>query len=84
MQDLMEEASTSEAPHHAFLDLGGGRGLVADKLETSKGNTYNVIMGLHLLHKYKAVVDYAERSVTFRVDGRHVKVDLGLHKKPPE
>lgn len=39
-------------------------------------NFVDFVMGDELLYKYKAVLDYAGHSITFRMPGRNVMVDL--------
>lgn len=63
------------APRRVSLVLGDGSCLRA-KLDTMPGDSTDFLMGEQLLYKYNALVDYAGHSLTFRMGGKHVRVNL--------
>lgn len=76
LQKLIKESGSSRAPRRAFLDLGSCKRLSVKKLRTLPGDSYDFVMGEKLLYKYKAIVDYVDHSITFRIGGRRIMVDL--------
>ena len=73
--DLMNE---HRMPQQVTLDLGDNHCLETDQVEFIGQEAVDLVMGVHLLHKYNAVVDYGNLFVTFTVRGKHFKVKLYL------
>lgn len=75
---LTDEANETKVPERVSLDLGGGYCLETDKVEFIAQEVVDLVMGVHLLHKYNAVVDYGGHSITFTVRDKHFKFKLYL------
>lgn len=71
LQELTKEMGWE--PRYVSLVLGDRSRLLA-KLETMPGDSTDFLMGVDLLHKYEALVNYSGHSVTFRRGGMSVRV----------
>lgn len=75
LQMLMGDAKTSKAPRRVSLDLGEGICLEAP-LEVMTENSVDFVMGHKLLHEHDVSVDYARQFITFRVEGKRLRIAL--------
>lgn len=72
------EADAARVPDRVSIELGGGRHLEGEEVEIAPQDFVDFVMGERLLYKYNAVVDYSSMTVTFTVDGEHLRLNLSL------
>ena len=72
-KSLMKDTDCSAVPQQVKLYLRDGNFLTT-KLRVRKANDEFFILGLSLLHKYEAIVDYSRAFITFKVGGKKFRV----------
>ena len=72
---LIQKTNSSVMPQRASLHLGDGSFLKMG-LKIRPTNEREYTLGVKLLYKYDAVVDYGRSSITFKVDGKYHRVFL--------
>ncbi|XP_050721906.1 uncharacterized protein LOC127001401 [Eriocheir sinensis] len=72
------ESNATKVPKRVSIEIGGGRRLESEEVEVAPQDIVDFVMGEQLLYKYNAVVDYSNKTVTFTVDGEHLRLNLSL------
>uniref|UniRef100_A0A0N7Z9Q8 Peptidase A2 domain-containing protein n=1 Tax=Scylla olivacea TaxID=85551 RepID=A0A0N7Z9Q8_SCYOL len=71
---LTDERNESKMPQRISIDMGDNHCLETEKVEFIEQEVVDLVMGVHLLHKYNAVVDYGNQTVTFIIRGKRFKI----------
>ncbi|MPD00690.1 hypothetical protein E2C01_096181 [Portunus trituberculatus] len=75
---LTNERNESKIPKRISIDLGDNHCLETEYVELIEQEVVDLVMGVHLLHKYNAIVDYGNQSVTFVVRDKRFKIKLNF------
>lgn len=72
------EHGKAKAPRRVTLDLVRGNGLAVDSLRVAAVQRYDFVIGTAILKQLNAVLDFRRHCLTFRADGKHFRVSLGV------